>query len=81
MIGRTYLEAGRPVVVLIRWGRTGAGPAAPIGKLNGSAWGRRRAPHNVLIRREDGTRVVRPFRGLRRVLDALHSQTTRGATA
>jgi acyl-coenzyme A synthetase/AMP-(fatty) acid ligase len=37
MIGRTYLEAGRPVVVLIRWGRTGAGPAAPIGKLDGFA--------------------------------------------
>jgi acetyl esterase len=47
MIGRTYLEHGRPVVVLLRgsW-RTGA-------------------PRNVLIRREDGTCVVRPFRGLR----------------
>jgi hypothetical protein len=46
VIGRTYLERGRPVVVLIRWG-TGGGP------------------RNVLIRREDGTEVVRPFRGLR----------------
>jgi hypothetical protein len=46
MIGRTYLERGRPVVVLARWG--GAGP------------------RNVLIRREDGSHVVRPFRGLRR---------------
>lgn len=45
MIGRTYLERGAPVVVLIRW----AG----------------RGPRNVLIRREDGTLVVRPFRGLR----------------
>jgi hypothetical protein len=71
MIGRTYLEAGRLVVVLIRWGRTSAGAAAPIGKLDGSAWGRRRAPHNVLIRREDGTQVVRPFRGLRRAPGAL----------
>lgn len=69
MINRTYLERCRPVVVLIRWGRTGAGPAAPIGKLDGSGWVRRRAPHNVLIRREDGTRVVRPFRGLRRMPD------------
>lgn len=49
MIGRTYLERGRPVTVLVRW-RTGH----PAG------------PRNVLIRREDGTKVVRPFRGLRK---------------
>lgn len=48
MIGRTYLERSRPVVVLIRWGPGGG-------------------PRNVLIRREDGTQVVRPFRGLRRI--------------
>lgn len=47
MIGRTYLERGRPVVVLIHW-RAGGGP------------------RNVLIRREDGELVVRPFRGLRK---------------
>lgn len=47
MIGRTYTERGRPVIVLIRWGKGGG-------------------PRNVLIRREDGTRVVRPFRGLRK---------------
>lgn len=47
MIGRTYLEHGRPVVVLVRWGPGGG-------------------PRNVLIRREDGSRVVRPFRGLRK---------------
>ena len=45
MIGRTYLERGMPVVVMVRW--------------NG------RGPRNVLIERADGTRVVRPFRGLR----------------
>jgi acetyl esterase len=44
--GRTYLERGRPVVVLIQW--AGAGP------------------RNVLIRRETGAQVVRPFRGLRK---------------
>lgn len=49
MIGRTYLEKGAPVVVLIRW----AG----------------RGPRNVLIRRASGETVVRPFRGLRRVVD------------
>lgn len=48
MIGRTYLERGRPVVVLIRWGPGGG-------------------PRNVLVRRESGEVVVRPFRGLRRV--------------
>lgn len=47
MIGRIYLERGRPVVVLVRWAGTGC-------------------PRNVLIRRENGTLVVRPFRGLRR---------------
>ena len=47
MIGRIYLERGRPVVVLIRWGKGGG-------------------PRNVLIEREDGTKVVRSFRGLRR---------------
>jgi hypothetical protein len=48
--GRTYLERGRPVTVLIQWRR-----GDPAG------------PHNVLILREDGTRVTRPFRGLRKV--------------
>lgn len=47
MIGRTYLERGHPVTLLIRWGPGGG-------------------PRNVLIRRADGTTVVRPFRGLRR---------------
>ena len=47
VVGRTYLERGRPVVVLVRW-------------ASGS-----KCPRNVLIRREDGTLVVRPFRGLR----------------
>lgn len=46
MIGRTYLERGEPVVVLIRWNGPG--------------------PRNVLIQRADGSKVVRPFRGLRR---------------
>ena len=45
--GRGYLERGRPVEVLARWGPGGG-------------------PRNVLIRRETGELVVRPFRGLRR---------------
>jgi hypothetical protein len=47
MIGRVYLERGRPVTVVVRW--SGGGP------------------RNVLVERKDGTRVIRPFRGLRRV--------------
>jgi hypothetical protein len=47
IVGKTYLERGKPVKVLIRWGPGGG-------------------PRNVLIRREDGTLTVRPFRGLRR---------------
>lgn len=48
IVGRTYLESGEPVTVLIARG-PGGGPC------------------NVLIRRSDGSRVVRPFRGLRRL--------------
>jgi acetyl esterase len=48
MIGRTYLERGKPVVVLKRWGPGGG-------------------PRNVLIKRDHGQLVVRPFRGLRKV--------------
>ncbi len=47
IVGRTYLERGMPVVVLVQW--KGA-----------------KAPRNVMIRRADGSWVVRPFRGLRR---------------
>lgn len=47
IVGRTYLERGKPVTILIQWGK-GSGP------------------RNVLIRREDGSVTVRPFRGLRR---------------
>ncbi|WP_329087931.1 hypothetical protein [Streptosporangium sp. NBC_01469] len=57
MIGRTYLERGKPVVVLIRW----SGPG----------------PRNVLIRREDNSLVVRPFRGLRRPTPTTSAPSTR----
>lgn len=49
MIGKTYLLRGVPVVVIVRW-RDGA----PAG-----------VPRNVLIELPDGSRSVRPFRGLR----------------
>ena len=64
IVGRTYLERGRPVVVLAQW-VTGSGlRLAEVPGLAGLPGGT--APRNVLIRREDGTLVVRPFRGLRR---------------
>jgi hypothetical protein len=63
MIGRTYLERGRPVVVLTRWAVTQPPAGASV------IWHRpprATAPRSVLIEREDGTKVVRPFRGLRK---------------
>lgn len=51
MVGATYLLRGTPVVVEARWTK-----GAPKG-----------VPRNVLIRLPDGTRLVRPFRGLRRL--------------
>lgn len=51
VVGREYLERGKPVLVLIGWGPGGG-------------------PRNVLIRRGDGTELVRPFRGLRKPKDA-----------
>ncbi|GII87094.1 hypothetical protein Ssi03_50840 [Sphaerisporangium siamense] len=62
----THLEHGRPVAVLIK-------PYQRRKDLPPRRWPmpliRDYAPVNVLIEREDGTRVVRPRRGLRR-LDA-----------
>jgi hypothetical protein len=72
--GRTYLENGRPVRVLVRWNSERAAPWSgfplivlprPDGKPHAH-----RGPHNVLIEREDGSRVVRSFRGLRRISSA-----------
>lgn len=63
MSERVYLEAGHPVTVLIR-------PYEKRSDLPPRRWATPRigvyAPRNVLILRADGTKVVRPFRGLRR---------------
>ncbi len=71
MVGRTYLERGQPVVVLARWatGNRGVGGGySRIIRMHELGYRRhdRTCPRNVLIRRADGSRVVRPFRGLRR---------------
>jgi hypothetical protein len=45
-------------------GRTYLERGQPVTVL--TRWGKGGGPRNVLIRRADGTRVVRPFRGLRK---------------
>jgi hypothetical protein len=47
MIGKSYLEHGKPVVVPARRGKGGG-------------------PRNILIQREDGTKVVRPLSGVKK---------------
>jgi len=74
IVGRTYLEHGLPVVVLAQWRTGGRMPHEAIDlarNLLDDGAGmriedvRRRPIRNVLIRRQDGELVVRPFRGLR----------------
>jgi hypothetical protein len=65
--GRTYLERGLPVVVLIGFGPGGGDPDATTRYFPGRR--PKNGPRNVLITRADGTRTVRPFRGLRKVKD------------
>jgi hypothetical protein len=65
VIGRTYLERGQPVTVLVRWHVSRPAADSPGFTF---AWHRPPggAPRNVLVERADGSRTVRPFRGLRR---------------
>lgn len=63
MVGRTYLEKGSPVVVLVAWRqqrKTERVTSLPLVTTKPTS------PRNVLIRRADGTVVVRGFRGLRK---------------
>ena len=64
MIGRTYLERGKPVTVLTRWRQ-----AEPCAVPPWFIWDHkdRPSPRNVLVRRADGSLAVRPFRGLRKI--------------
>jgi hypothetical protein len=68
--GQTYLEGGKPVTVLTRWNGTTAAPWTGIPLVwHPRSDGKphtRNGPHNVLIERADGARVVRSFRGLRK---------------
>lgn len=64
--GRRYLLRGQSVTVLIQWAtpRPAAGELAlPLVRTRSAA------PRNVMIRHNDGTLTVRPFRGLTRLRD------------
>lgn len=61
--GRRYLEAGHAVLLITLSRPARATPHDPI--LPTTV----RAPRNALIKRQDGTLAVRPFRGLRRAPD------------
>lgn len=61
--GKTYLEHGKPVVVLAQWSRS----LPDDGFVQWWFREPRNAPRNVLIERAGGTRAVRPFSGLRKV--------------
>ena len=65
MAGPTY-ENGQPVVVLVRWGGQMSQNKPAPAFIDAAAIRARTGPRNVLIQRADGTKVVRPFRGLRR---------------
>jgi hypothetical protein len=60
IVGKTYFEDKKPVVILVQWKRT----TTRINKKGNKVGG----PKNVLIRRANGDEVVRPFRGLRKVV-------------
>jgi hypothetical protein len=68
VIGRTYLERGRPVVVLTGFRLPSkACPLPPCPPwLRWTSAPSASGPRNVAIQRADGERVVRQFRGLRR---------------
>ena len=54
IVGRTYPEYGRPVLIGTQWGTRG-GYLGPAG-----------GPRSVRIRRADGSTTIRPLGGLRR---------------
>jgi hypothetical protein len=60
MIARENMDMRRQQMV----GETYLERGNPVVVL--ARWGKGGGPRNVLIQREDGTRVIRPFRGLRK---------------
>lgn len=63
----TYLERGRPVRLIVKHRLPSkVNPPAPVPPWLLWHAAPPGAPRNALVQRADGTRVVRPFRGLRR---------------
>lgn len=62
--GSRYLERGQPVTVLKRWAQI---PAVAVSAIIWIRPPKASGPRNVAIRRADGSEVVRPFRGLRKI--------------
>jgi acetyl esterase len=73
----SYLET----VTRYQWVNSGSikgkrkGRLVPIDKTTGpvtilARWGKGGGPKNVLVRRASGEEVIRPFRGLRKILAA-----------
>ncbi len=60
--GRMYLERGEPVTVLAQWSRS----PVTAGFVDWLRPPKASGPRNVLIQRADGSRDIRPFRGLRK---------------
>jgi hypothetical protein len=77
IVGRVYLERGELVTVLTAWKQI---PKAERLDLPGLEALKTATPRNVLIRRADGTRVVRPFRGLRKPLTQPDQSTAKRKT-
>lgn len=77
IVGRTYLERGAPVTVLRQWREAKRNDITELTEwqveklhllLDAGLYPKRRTgPRNVLVRRADGSLVVRPFRGLRKL--------------
>lgn len=66
MLGRAYLLHGQPVTVLARWRQPPHQPPAASQSVVLDLAPTPGPPRNVLLRRADGSLLVRPFRGLRR---------------
>lgn len=66
IVGNLYLERGALVDVEVQWRTPRRCESDDLAARFPLLTFGRSAPRNVLIRREDGTAVVRPFRGLRR---------------
>lgn len=70
--GRTYLERGEPVVVLVQWRQQRKSERLDLSGLENTNV---ITPRNVLVMRPDGELVVRPFRGLRKPTPETRDQT------